>query len=161
MMGRPAGPARRTDPPPPEDTVTRKILATLLGLAVGLVLVLAIEMGSHHVYPPPEGMDFTDKAAVDAFVAQLPVAALALIVVAWVAGAFGGSFVAARVGRSRWPGWTVGILLVLATAWNLATYSHPAWMAIAGPALVVAGAVAGAALGAKKGTVPLFRKVWP
>ena len=44
----------------------RKISAVVLGVVIAVILIIAIEALGHAVYPPPEGLDITNKDAAQA-----------------------------------------------------------------------------------------------
>jgi len=129
----------------------RRILATLLGLAVGVGLVAAFDALSHLIQPPPAGVNPTDTEASGAYIATLPASALLTVVAGWVAAALAGCLVASWVGRARGPGVVVGVLLLAATVLNLAAFRHPTWMVVTGLAGLVVGALVGLGLGARCG----------
>ena len=117
----------------------RAVFAVLVGLAVALALIFGIELIGHTIWPPPAELDATDPEALAAYVGTLPFGALAIVLVAWIAGAFAGATVAGRLGRVRSgrPALVVGALILAATVANLAAIPHPTWVATAGLAGIV------------------------
>ncbi|MFT3807593.1 hypothetical protein [Arenimonas sp.] len=115
----------------------RTFLAVLAGLIVMFVSVAAIEMIGIYRYPPPLGLDVNDARAMNAWIATLPVAALAIVVAAWAVGAFAGAWTAARLSRRHAlpSAMIVGVTVLVATATNFFQFAHPAWMMLAGLAL--------------------------
>lgn len=133
----------------------RTILGAVAGLAVAFFTIMLIEMASHHVYPPPPGIDPGNTADMARLIGMLPPGALLFVVAAWVIGAFDGGFVAALVARHQRPriaalapalmvmAGVVGMILVMP--------AHPMWMAVAGLLLPIPAALAGAWLAGKRG----------
>lgn len=117
--------------------MARTILAVLAGLLVMFVCVAAIEMIGIYRYPPPLNLDLNDAAAMNAWIARLPIAALLIVLVAWVVGAVAGAWTAARISRAHplLSAMLVGVTVLLGTSMNFLQYAHPAWMMIAGLAL--------------------------
>ena len=110
----------------------RNIGAALAGVVTAFVLVMLVEKVGHLIYPPPEGLDWTDVEAVETFIATLPFLALLFPMIAWVTGAFIGSLVASKIGTARpliFAG-IVGGLMLAATIANLILIPHPLWFAI-------------------------------
>ena len=129
----------------------RAILAVIVGCVVAVLAILGIEATAHRLYPPPAGVDVSNPAAMDARIAQMPAAGIALVVFAWMLGAGLGAWVATRLSRTgrRWPGLVVGALIFAGTAYNLVTIPHPVWVLAAGligvPLAAWVGARAGSA----------------
>lgn len=119
----------------------RTVLAVIAGLVSGSIVVSICEWLSHRVYPLPP-LDLNDPVALRAAIATLPLAALILVVVGWTVGTYAGARVgvAVAVTRKARAAWWVGALFLLATAANLSMIPHPTWMAVAGPAGVIAAA---------------------
>lgn len=109
--------------------VSRWIGGLLAGIVAAFVLVALIEGISSAAYPPPPGLDLDDMDAMKAHVAGLPIGAFLLVLLAWAAGALGGSFVASRIlpGRDIAGGVVVGGLLLLGALANLMMLPHPGW----------------------------------
>jgi len=127
----------------------RNIGAGIAGLVVAGLLVWVVEMIGHTAYPMPEGLDYSDREAMAAYVAALPVGALLSVVVAWVIGTLGGTITACRIGTA--PRYIFAMLVaafvLLGITLNLIAFPHPTWTAVAG----VVGTVIAAWLGTKLG----------
>lgn len=124
----------------------RNILATLAGIVVAMLVVMAVELIGHGVYPPPGDLDINNAEQMRAYVAALPMGAMAFVVLAWWLGALIGGLTAGTLsrGRARLCAGIVGALLMAATIANLMLFSHPLWVMIVGPAgIVVASWLAG------------------
>lgn len=131
----------------------RTILGAVAGLVVAVVTIMLVEFASHHVYPPPPGIDPNDAADMARLIGMLPFGALLMVVLAWVIGAFDGGFVAALIARGNRPRLAalVPALMVMAgvVAMIYAIPAHPRWMSIAGLLLPIPAAIAGALLASK------------
>lgn len=99
------------------------------GILVAFAVVFGIEMAGMRIYPPPEGMDPMNPESVRQYIGQIPVGAFVAVLVSWVAGAFAGAWVTARVTRHSTlrPALAVGGLFVAASIYNLVTIPHPVW----------------------------------
>ena len=113
------------------------------------VVIMGIEYLGHTVYPPPPGLDPMVTQDLSAIMAAQPLAALAFVVLAWVAGAFAGGWVAARISRSH-PRAAAVIVALMVMAGVVAMIvqlpDHPRWMAALGLLLPVPAALLAAKL---------------
>ncbi|HUG09809.1 MAG TPA: hypothetical protein VMM36_02290 [Opitutaceae bacterium] len=131
--------------------MTRNILSTLAGLLVAVAFVFLIELISHRIWPPPAAIsDMSDKEALRNAVAAMPFGSLASVALAWIAGAFSGGFVAAKLSRKAVPAWIVGGFIALSGIGNLMMIPHPFWFWIVAIVLVPAVTLAAARLGAPR-----------
>jgi hypothetical protein len=106
----------------------RAICSIVAGLAVGLVLVIAVELVSAVVHPLPADFNgSTEEMCLH--VARYPDRVLALVVVAWGGTTFASTWVTARVGN-RGCGAFVGLLLLAAVAFNVAMLPYPTWFKV-------------------------------
>ena len=126
----------------------RTILGATVGLVVAFFTIMLVELASHHVYPPPPGIDPGNTADMAKLIGMLPFGALLMIVLAWVIGAFDGGFVAGLIARKGHPraAAIVPALMVMAGVVGMIVVmpAHPAWMAVAGLLLPIPAALAGA-----------------
>lgn len=78
-----------------------------------------------------------------------------MVVLAWVAGAFGGGWTAARVSRV-WPRTTAAVVALVVVAGVVGMIvqlpEHPRWMAVLGLLLPIPAALAGAKLARSRPT---------
>jgi MFS family permease len=117
--------------------------AVIAGLAAAGLIVGAIEALGSLLHPElAEQMQDPGNLRAE----EIPPDAVAIILVAWCAGAVAGAFVAALVTakslrrRSLIPAYGFGLLFVAACIANLWIIPHPTWMAFLGivaPALLV------------------------
>ena len=130
----------------------RNIGAGIAGVVVAGLLVWVVEMIGHTAYPMPEGLDYRDTEAMASYVASLPVGALLSVVLAWVIGTFGGTFVGSRIGTA--PPYIFAVLVggfvLLGIALNLAAIPHPTWMGVTGVIGTIVAAWLGMQLGKQK-----------
>jgi len=135
--------------------VIRTILGILLGIVVTLVLITVCEAAGHCLWPPPGpgDVDFhnLDEARRALHVGRIPAGAMAAVVVGWVVGAFGGGWVAARVGRRGAGAYVVGGLVILASLAMLLHLPHPVWMWVTALAGLPLATCLAARLGTPKG----------
>ncbi len=118
--------------------ILRRILAVLAGMVTGFVLVALVESAGHTIYPPPKDLDFTDPAALNAYVRSIPLGALLFVLLAWVVGTFGGAWVAARLAgpQPMLHAGIIGALLLAASVANLIAIPHPVWFSVSAVVLV-------------------------
>ena len=89
-------------------------------------------------------LDVSYDAASNAYIATLPVTGFLGAIVAHLAQAFGGGWVAARLGTAPMANaLVIGLLTAAGAAYNLVFLGGPSWMWIEVPVLIVASAVAG------------------
>jgi xanthine/uracil permease len=104
----------------------RTLLAVITGMALALVLVVAVELFSAVVYPFPAGFD----GNVPEHVRHYPHWVLGIVVLAWGATSAAATGVASRIGGML-AGAVVAVLLAWALAFNLTMLPYPAWFKIA------------------------------
>lgn len=131
----------------------RAILSIVGGVIAAFVIVMLGDMLSQAVAASSAGAppaDMTDRAAIEAYMAGLPVTVFVIMLAGWTLAAFAAGFLASRFGgRGAWPGWVAAGLFLCATAANLLLIPHPVWMTAAGIVLVIAAGWAGAHLGSR------------
>ena len=80
----------------------RTTLALLAGVVVTFFTISAVEQLGHILYRAPAGLDWQDSSAVSAYLKQLPVGALLLVLAGWLLGVFTGLTAATLLaGRCR------------------------------------------------------------
>ena len=109
--------------------VLRNILAALAGTVLAVVLIFVAQVISSRVYPPPAGLDFNDRAAMSAYIREMPIGALIAVLLGYFVGVVAGSWLATRISVSRHArqGMMVGVLFFVASLVNLRNIPHPAW----------------------------------
>lgn len=126
--------------------MARNIIAVIAGLAVGMVVNMAlILLNSYVLYPMPEGMDMQDTEQMNAYIRTLPTAAFFVVLAAHLGQAFVGGWTAARLGASK-PmvlAMIVGVLSLAGGVYNLINLDGPKWLAIELPLYLVLAWLAG------------------
>lgn len=111
--------------------MARKIIGVIAGLAVGVIVIYAVETLGHQLYPMPPGVDMENPEAMGAWIETLPAGAFAIILGAFIGGGFAGGAVATLIARDRpVPALIVGGLLTVAGIANVAMIPHPLWFTI-------------------------------
>ena len=131
--------------------IVRSILAIVVGMAVGVLVIVAIHIVNFIVYGPYADQPFADRmesmqkmqkdpAAMKKYADEMPTNALILVVLSWQAGAFLGGCVAGLI-AAQWRVWhagAIGALVLAATIYtiydmkNKFDVSHPDSVIIAG-----------------------------
>jgi hypothetical protein len=135
----------------------RSILAVLLGIIVTIVIIFAIEIAGHHVYPPPAGLHSSDPAALHDYMAQMPMGVFLFLLLGWVVGTAAGAWLAAYISRRAriLHGLIVGGLVMAAAIALMLHIPHPVWLWIVSLVSIPTAAYAGASLANRgKATVP-------
>ena len=107
----------------------RKIAAVLLGVAVAVAIVAAVEALGHAVYPVPADIDFNDPVRFQEYVSGLPAGAFLFVLGSWVLWTLIGGLLACFVARER-PflyAMIVGGAILATTVVNLIIIPHPLW----------------------------------
>ena len=127
----------------------RTLLAVLAGAVVMWLTVFALEFAGHALFPPPPGLNPQDQADLAAIIAQAPAGAMAMLVVAWVAGAFTGGYTAARISQrhKRVAAVVVAVLVMLGVCGMVVLVpEHPVWVSALGLLLPIPAALLAAGL---------------
>ena len=135
--------------------IIRALLGVLAGLAAMFVVITAIEYVAHQMFPPPPGLDPRNPADLATVLASQPVAGLAMVVLAWVCGAFAGGWLAARI-SSVWPraaAITIALVVMSGVVGMIVQLpAHPTWMSVLGLLLPIPAALLAALLARRKPT---------
>ena len=118
----------------------RKILAVVFGIVVAVVLIIAIEALGHAVYPMPDGLDFTNPEALKAYVMHAPIAALLLVLGAWLVATLVGGLLACFIAKESPLVYSaiIGGLVLMGTIINLISIPHPLWFSITSVLAIIA-----------------------
>ncbi|RPJ80050.1 MAG: hypothetical protein EHM13_12665 [Acidobacteria bacterium] len=112
----------------------RALVGIVLGMALALALVVAVEVFSGVVHPLPADFD----GNIGEHVRRYPHWILGVVVLAWGATAAAATFVASRIGN-RIAGIVVALLLACAVVFNLSMLPYAMWFKVVMPgALAVA-----------------------
>ncbi len=122
----------------------RPFTGLLAGVLAGVAVTAIVELIGNAAFPPPPGLEVTDREALAPFIEKVPMKAVAVLA-AWGLGIFVGASVAFRVAHgAEWPGWTVVFMLVAGAGWMLLRIQPPLWMSVAAVLLMPASAYAAA-----------------
>lgn len=122
-------------------TILRSVGAVAGGIAVALVLVVAVEVFSGIVHPFPEDFEGTHEEIVR-HVELYPAWVLAVALVAWGFTALAGVWTAGRLGN-RGTAAFLGLLLLSALILNIVQLPYPIWFEVASVIAIAAAAVYG------------------
>ena len=128
-----------------EVVLLRNIGAVIAGMIVGMALNMAIIMANLIFFPMPEGLSMQDQEGFSAWAATLPDSAFILPMMAHLAQAFGGGWLAARLGASN-PmvlAMIVGVLSLVGGIMNALSMEIPTWMWLEMPFYLVLAWAAG------------------
>jgi hypothetical protein len=109
-------------------TALRTLLAVVAGVALALVLVIAVELFSAVVHPAPPGFTGTMDEMFE-HVARYPHWVLGVVVLAWSATTFVSTWVAARIGN-RLAAIAVILILTFAIVFNIAKLPYAMWFKV-------------------------------
>lgn len=110
--------------------MARTVLGIVAGIIVAFATVFALNLIGHQFYPLPTDLDMDDYEAVGAYVQARPAGASAFVLVAWLAGAADGGFVAALVSRQAWTVWLIAGLVAAAGVVAVLMVPHPVLLQI-------------------------------
>ena len=79
----------------------RSILAVLAGIIIGMVTISVVEKMGHQLYEAPTNLNFNDKAAIAAYMEKMPIEAMLMVLLAYIAGSFLGGLLAARLATRK------------------------------------------------------------
>ena len=135
----------------------RTILGVIAGLATMFVVIMAIEALGHTLHPPPAGLNPMLAEDMANIMMAMPAAAKAIVLVAWVVGAFSGGWVAAKIARQH-P--RIAAVIVAAVVMSgvigmiLQMPGHPLWMPGLGLLLPIPAALLAAKLAQPRMIMP-------
>ncbi len=127
--------------------ILRSILAILAGLAVMLLLIIAVEAFSAVVYPLPADFKGTTEEMC-AHVEHYPPWILAVVVPAWGFAGLASAWTARRIGNT-YSAAIVGLLMLLALVSNLAMLPYPTWFKAANLLVIPLALIAGTRLASR------------
>jgi len=113
----------------------RTSFAIITGLFATMIVITFVELANARLFfPAPPGMDWSDKQAVAAFAASLPIAAMLVVLLGWLLGAFIGAAVAAALADRyrRVCASLIGVAVIVGVVQNSLEIPHPTWLTAAG-----------------------------
>jgi hypothetical protein len=138
----------------------KRILGVIGGVIVASMLVGAIEWFGRWIYPFPTGLDPRDPQVMNAYLPEMPIGGLFIVLAAWITGASVGAWIAERVAPSStvWPGVIVGGIVIGGCIYNFVAIRHPVWFIVLTlvmvPVAAFFGARAGRVSAAEASTIP-------
>ena len=106
----------------------RKIMAVVAGIVAAMGIVFAAETVAGALYPMPLELEAADPATLAGVIANMPLAAKLIVVAGWLAGPFGGAWLALRISDWRRAGWIVAAVVLAGSIANIVELPHPLWM---------------------------------
>jgi hypothetical protein len=131
-------------------TAFRAIGATVAGLLLAFILVVAVEMFGAIVHPVPPDFGGTTEEMC-AHIERFPHWVLAVVVPAWAGTALVGTWIAGRLGN-RLCALVVGLLLLAALVSNIAMLPYATWFKAASVIAVASAVAAGVYLSGRRRT---------
>ncbi len=124
------------------------LAAVVLGLATFFAVAIMVEWAGQVFYPMPAEVDLRNPRAVRAMSEKLPAGVFVWALVAWAAGAFVGSMVAALLAPANRMlfGLAIGAFGLLAAILNMQIVPHPTWVWVLGLCEFLPAAYLGAKL---------------
>lgn len=132
------------------DTL-KKVLIVLIGFIVAVITMALIEWIGHLAYPDN---DFTQKMSREEMgevVKNMPVMALWIVGLSWMAGAFLGCFVVRGMNKEipLIAAQVPGILMIIGGVAMLASIPHPTWFVLFSLTIAALGTYFGEKIGRK------------
>jgi hypothetical protein len=117
----------------------RTLLGILLGAIVMWLTIFCVETLGHALFPPPAGLDPQNPEHLKRIIAEAPAGAMAMLVLAWTAGAFTGGWTAARLAHHPRAASLLIALVVISGVIGMMMIvpEHPTWVAASGLLLPV------------------------
>lgn len=113
----------------------RLLYALFVGMVVCVVIVFGIESIGTLLNPLPDGIDARDVNQVRDYMASggASFTAMFMVLLAYIAGCFGGAYVATKLAprRGLMPALVIGQIALVLVIVNLITIPHPIWMVVA------------------------------
>lgn len=123
----------------------KRLTSVLAGCSAGIALIFLTESVGHVLFPMPAGIDPTDKEAIKALMAEVPVAALLIVLLGAFLGGLAGGFVAGKfdAANAKKNALIVGGILTLLGVLNMIIIPHPVWFMVIDSVIYLAGAFIG------------------
>jgi MFS family permease len=131
----------------------RTLLAVIAGAAVMWLTIFVLEFAGHALFPPPPDLDLRNPVDLAILIAQAPTGAMVMLVLAWLAGAFTGGYIAARISHrhKRIAAVIVAVLVMLGVGGMIwLVPNHPVWVSVLGLLLPIPAALLAARLAAPR-----------
>ena len=111
----------------------RNILAVVLGIVAAGVAVFLVEIVGHFLLPAPPGVDASNPESLKANMANMPLASVLMVLIAWCVGSFAGGLVAALVSRDQKMlcAFIAALFIIGSGIATMVIIPHPIWFWIA------------------------------
>ena len=110
----------------------RTFLATLVGLVAAFMVMMAIELLGHKLFPLPFEMNVENAGEIEKNIPLIPLATYNSVIVAHGLGLLVGLLIAMVIDKDTpYPVYLIGTFLLIGTIVNLFSFPHPVWFAIA------------------------------
>ena len=133
----------------------RNIAAVFVAFVVASIVMMIVEIINGRVLYPElaksaEGV--RDRDTLGKLMAGAPIGALWVVITGWALGGLAGGCVTAKLqsGKSSWPGYVLGLLLMLAGVANNLMIPPPVWFWITSLFVLMPAAIVGARLGSRR-----------
>lgn len=130
----------------------KNVLATIVGFIVASATVYVFEtLIGHNLFPLPEGANPMDMEWIKNNMDQIPMGSKIFVIIAHFVGIIAGMFVAAKISKtSMVPTYIVGVLMLLATAFNIVMLPKELWFSLSDGILTIIGFLIGKSLAQKQ-----------
>lgn len=130
----------------------KNVLATIVGFIVASATVYLFEtLIGHNLFPLPEGANPMDMEWIKNNMNLIPTGSKIFVIIAHFAGIIAGMFVAAKISKtSMVPTYIVGVLMLLATAFNIVMLPKELWFSLSDGILTIIGFLIGKSLAQKQ-----------
>jgi len=109
----------------------RTFLATLVGLIAAFMVMMAVELIGHKLYPLPFEMNAENAGEIEKSIPLIPLSAYVSVIVAHGLGLLVGLLVSMIIDQETpYPVYLIGTFLFIGTIVNLFSFPHPTWFAI-------------------------------
>ena len=114
------------------------LAAALLGLVVGFLVVMGIELLGHFLFPVPFQATMEN---IEEYMSQIPVGSLLMVNLAHFLGGAFAIITVLKLSNKKLPAYIIAVVFFAATVFNLFVITHPVWFTIADVAAVILGLV--------------------
>jgi uncharacterized protein YneF (UPF0154 family) len=130
----------------------KNVLATIVGFIVASATVYLFEtLIGHNLFPLPEGANPMDMEWIKNNMDQIPMGSKIFVIIAHFAGIIAGMFIASKISKtSLIPTYIVGVLMLLATAFNIVMLPKELWFSLSDGILTIIGFLIGKSLAQKQ-----------
>lgn len=128
----------------------RRFLGLIAGIAVTILVIMAIERVGHAAQPMPEMVDASDAATL---VARTPLWLKLMVIAGYFLGTLAGAWTALRIGGWVPAVWIIGALFAVAGVATVLQFPHPMWMQAGSVLAPLLGSWAALHLSGRRGAI--------